>query len=83
MIERRGGPHGSEFALADPAATDPRVRNGARLLQAWQRTGEGGLTFHVSAAGHAWFLKAGQPRFLADVGGGFAWPSERPADSDP
>jgi hypothetical protein len=83
VIERRGGPRGSEFALTDPSIPDRPVQNGVRLLQACQGTGEGGLTFHVSAAGHAWFLKAGQPRFLAAVSGGFAWPSERPAPPGP
>ena len=29
----------------------------------------------TNPAGHAWYLEGGEPRFLAAVPGGFAWPA--------
>jgi hypothetical protein len=75
VIERRGGPQGSEFAVANERSR-PLEDNGARVLDAWRATGRPGLTFHVNAQGHAWFLDAANPLFLTTVRAGFAWPSD-------
>jgi hypothetical protein len=74
VIERRGGPSGSEFAVDGRGAL--LARNAVLLLDAWRSLGRSGLTFHVNSAGHAWFLDAGVPLFLAAVSGGFTWPSD-------
>jgi superfamily II DNA or RNA helicase len=80
VIERRGGPSGSEFAVVD-GRESPLALNAVLLLDAWRSIGRSGLTFHVNSAGHAWFLDAGLPLFLAAVPGGFTWPSD-PTISD-
>jgi RNA polymerase sigma factor (sigma-70 family) len=41
-----------------------------------RRTGREGMPFKVNQLGHAWFLDAGRPRFLAEVTGGFVFPSD-------
>jgi superfamily II DNA or RNA helicase len=75
VLERRGGPTRGEFALVGDSA-NPLTKNARSLLDAWRMTGRPGMTVHVSAVGHAWFLDAGEPLFLAEVPGGFAWPSD-------
>lgn len=78
VLERRGAA-GGEFALMEPAGTGPAAplaRNARILLDAWRSTGRPGMKVFVNDAAHAWFLDAGLPRFLADVPGGFAWPSD-------
>jgi hypothetical protein len=74
VIERRTK-SGSEFALTTDTARPDLERNANRVLEAWRELFDRGITFHVSEQGHAWYLQAGQRRFLADVPGGFAWPS--------
>ncbi len=74
VIERRVQ-GGAEFALTGPDVLDERSANAERLLTSWQRVLDRGITFHVNALGHAWYTEGGVKRFLAEVPGGFAWPS--------
>jgi len=73
VIERRVQ-GGAEFALTGPDVPESLSANAHRLLTAWQRILDRGITFHVNALGHAWYTEGGQRRFLAEVPGGFAWP---------
>lgn len=82
VIGRRGGSNGSEFALVDDAAGPP-ARNARSVLDAWRATGRPGMTVHINAVGHVWFLDAGVPLFLAAAPGCFAWPSDATANSEP
>ena len=75
VIERRAPEGGTEFALTDPEATGGAAENARRLLSAWRSAIDRGITFHVNRLGHAWYTEAGTSRYLADVSGGFAWPS--------
>lgn len=76
VIERRVA-GGREWAVVDPSdGPADLVANGILLLNAWRRTGERGLQFHVNEAGDAYYLSAGELRFLARVPGGFAWPNK-------
>jgi superfamily II DNA or RNA helicase len=79
VIERRAPGGGNEFAERSPAS-DPLVANADRLLDAWRTVIDRGITFHVNGRGHAWYTDSGTRRFLADVPGGFAWPSSREQD---
>lgn len=76
VIERRV-PGGSQFAGSrDGEGMHELVSNAIRVLDAWRATGETGLTFHVNQQGDAYYVSGGQPRFLANVQAGFAWPSD-------
>ena len=51
-------------------------QNARALLDAWRSLARPGMTVKVNHAGHAWYLDAGQPRYLASVEGGFVFPSD-------
>jgi superfamily II DNA or RNA helicase len=75
VIERRLGGGIKEFALttnADPA----KVQNAERLLRSWRQASSTGLKVSVNSEWHAWYMDNGEAKFLADVPGGFAWPSD-------
>jgi hypothetical protein len=46
------------------------------VLAAWRSVANVGLKIALNSEWHAWYLEGGEPRFLAEVPGGFAWPSE-------
>jgi superfamily II DNA or RNA helicase len=77
VIQRRAPEGGTEFALTSLDSPEPLAANAHRLLAAWRSVIDRGITFHVNALGHAWYTEGGTSRFLADVTGGFAWPSAR------
>lgn len=75
VIQRRAPEGGTEFALTGNSAPEPLAENARRLLAAWRSVIDRGITFHVNALGHAWYTEGGTSRYLAEVTGGFAWPS--------
>jgi superfamily II DNA or RNA helicase len=82
LLRKRGGviqrdlPGGiKEFALTSDAEARG-VDNAQHLLAAWRAVGGVGLKFCVNSLWHAWYVDGGEPRFLAEVSGGFAWPSD-------
>lgn len=79
VIERVRGKT-SEFAAMEAPDQDPRIGNARRLLDAWKSLETAGLSFYVNRLGHAWYREAGEPRFLADVAGGFRWPEPELGD---
>lgn len=75
VIQRdlRGGV--KEFALLSGA--DPQgVANAQRLLTAWRSIARPGMKITVNSQWHAWYVDGGEPRFLAEIPGGLAWPSD-------
>jgi len=80
VIERRVPGSGTEFALTGNDAAPPQAANAERLLEAWRAATDRGMAFHVNALGHAWYNQGGMRRFLADVAGGFSWPSRERQD---
>jgi len=81
LSQKRGGviqrdlPGGvKEFALT--SGLDVEETNAQRLLAAWRSLASSGLKIAVNAEWHAWYLEGGEPKFLAAVPGGFAWPSD-------
>lgn len=76
VIEKRLG-HLSQFAGTSSNA-NPLDLNGQRVLDAWKSLGEHGFTFYVNRLDHAWYRADGEPKFLADVPGGFSWPDPEP-----
>jgi superfamily II DNA or RNA helicase len=77
VIERRVRGRSTEFALLQGSESLELEANARRALAAWRTVSTTGLTFHVNSLWHAWYLVAGEPRFLAEVPGGFAWPTDR------
>lgn len=76
VIERRTR-DGAEFAVTDDGS--PEAAAATRLLAAWQGLQLVGMPVSVNELGHAWYVEAGQPRFLADVNPGIRFPSD-PSD---
>lgn len=73
MVERRPGPGIKEFAND----TDVELgENARRIIHAWRQTGHDTHKFSVNNKWHAWYRKGGKVKFLAEVPGGFAWPTE-------
>jgi len=72
VIERRDHGGLTEFALTE--GEPRREANARRLLEAWRQVSAQGFEFYVNELGHAWYLEKGEPKFLAIVQGGFAWP---------
>lgn len=68
---------GVEFALTANSGTPALEENARRVLDAWRLVVSHGMDFSVNAEGHAWYRAQGQRRFLANVPGGFAWPSDQ------
>jgi superfamily II DNA or RNA helicase len=75
-VERRRG-RLRELALVVGADDAVREANARRVVDAWRTLALPGLKFSVNRLSHAWYLEAGEPRFLAEVSGGFVFPSER------
>lgn len=74
VIERSLGGGVREFALTSGGSPD-KIENARRVLEAWRQVTTSGLKIAVNRAWHAWYLEAGEPRFLASVPDGFAWPT--------
>jgi hypothetical protein len=81
LSQKRGGviehraKGGTEFALLEGGDDPAHAANAHRVLEAWRKALDRGVTFHVTDEGHAWYLEGGKPKFLASVPKGFAWPS--------
>jgi superfamily II DNA or RNA helicase len=75
VIERRAPGGGVEFALMDCPSAPELARNAQRVLDSWRSVLNQGIVFGVNQQGHSWYTEGGQNRFLADVPGGFVWPS--------
>ncbi|MEV1286940.1 DEAD/DEAH box helicase [Micromonospora sp. NPDC049679] len=75
VIERRAPDGATEFALVDDPAPVELATNARRVLDAWRKLFDRGISFSVTHDGRAWYMEGGQRRFLAHVPGGFAWPS--------
>jgi hypothetical protein len=87
LLQKRGGvvqrdvPGGlKEFALTSGADVN-RAGNAQRLLSAWRSVAASGRKIAVNSQWHAWYVEGGEPRFLADIPGGLAWPSD-PQESE-
>jgi superfamily II DNA or RNA helicase len=75
VIQRDLAGGNREFALTN--GVDPEhADNAGRVLAAWRSVANVGLKIALNSEWHAWYLEGGEPRFLAEVPGGFAWPSE-------
>lgn len=79
VIERRRGKT-LEFAITEGSSRPELEQNAQRLLAAWKSAVGRGISFSVNDLGHAWFEAGGERRFLADVDGGFAWPTDDEED---
>ena len=75
VIERRRG-RTREFARIGDARDERLSANGLRILGAWRQALDRGIDFNVNSCWHAWYLDAGTPRFLAQIEGGFEFPTE-------
>lgn len=75
VIERRSGKV-LEFAITEGSNRPDLERNAEQLLDAWRSAVGRGISFSVNELGHAWYEAGGERRFLADVTGGFAWPTD-------
>lgn len=64
-----------EFALTNNGSD--LATNAERVLAAWRSVARAGTKIAVNSEWHAWYLEGGEPKFLATVPGGFAWPSEQ------
>lgn len=73
VIERRTR-HSAEFAITEDGS--PEGIAATRLLAAWKDLQLVGMPISVNELGHAWYVEAGQPRFLADVNPGLLFPSD-------
>jgi hypothetical protein len=76
---RRGG---REFASTDASRFPESAGNVRRVLDAWRTIGGSGRVLMVNSLSHAFVEQAGVALFLADVPGGFVFPSDPEADSD-
>ncbi len=74
LIERRVDPRTWESAVTE--SPGQLAVNGRRLLEAWRKAMQSGMTFKVSETWDAWYLAEGRPKFLARVEGGFMWPTQ-------
>jgi superfamily II DNA or RNA helicase len=74
LIERKTST-GVEWAYDAETAAPDLAQNAIRVVEAWRGLLDRGITFFVSSGSFAWFVDEGMPRFLADVPGGFAWPT--------
>ena len=75
VIERRVS-RGREAALTAGSISPEKQADARRVLAAWRSLGIPGMTFSVDSTGHAWYEKAGDRRFLAEVRHGFVFPGE-------
>jgi superfamily II DNA or RNA helicase len=72
VIEKSLDSRNRVFAVDD--GPGPKGENARQLVRAWRMAVNRGMEFYVNRLGHAWYLAEGEPRFLADVRDGFAWP---------
>lgn len=79
LIERAGAGRSVEFAAIEGGQDPEREANARRLLDAWRSVIDPGMTVKINELGHAWFTAEGKRVFLADVGSGFAWPTDEDA----
>lgn len=75
VVQRDVAGGAKEFALID-ANRQAMSANLAAVLDAWRSVASAGIKFAVNNEWHAWYVAGGEPRFLAAVPGGFAWPSD-------
>lgn len=76
MVVKHGRGRNVDGALTEGTGDEVREQNARRVLDAWRSVASEGMPFTVNGVGHAWFLDAGEPRFLAAVPGGFVWPDD-------
>ncbi len=76
VIERTAAGRIKEFAQREGSGQPQLEENARRVLAAWHRVSSQGMRFFINEHWHAWYLEKGQPHFLADVPGGFAWPRQ-------
>jgi len=76
----RARSQGVEFAVVNGNGSAELEANAKRILEAWREVIRRGITFHVNSRGDAWYIAGGERRFLAQVRGGFAWPSASKED---
>jgi superfamily II DNA or RNA helicase len=74
-VERRSG-RTREYALVSVPDHAELGQNAQRLVESWRYLGTSGMKFSVNDQWHAWYLEAGEPRFLANVPDGFRFPSD-------
>ena len=67
---------GRELAVLVGENADARVANARTIVAAWRTIAKHGFAFFINDAWQAWYRDAGEPRYLARVAGGFAWPSD-------
>lgn len=75
VIEREAPDGSIEFAQVEGTGRTDLEANASRLLDAWKHALDRGVTVQINNLGHAWFTAGGQRRYLAEVQGGFAWPT--------
>jgi hypothetical protein len=75
-IERRVGARLREYALLAGVRETAPAENARRVLEAWRAVSSTGMDFYLNSLWHAWYLEAGEPRFLAEAPGGFEFPSD-------
>lgn len=76
VIERTAAGRIKEFAQREGSGQPQLEENARRVLAAWHRVSSQGMRFFINEHWHAWYLEKGQPHFLADVPGGFVWPTQ-------
>lgn len=77
MVERRVRGGDREFAF-DGGDLSPQLEaNARRVLDAWRQLTPSPTKFSVNQGWHAWYRLKGQALFMAEVPGGFSWPSDR------
>lgn len=75
IIERRV-PGGKESALLAGTGKPDLEANARSVIAAWEEIDRVISRFFMNSNGHAWYEEGGGRRFLAEVHGGFVWPSE-------
>lgn len=75
VIERRVA-GGKESALIEGTGRPDAEANARAVMEAWEGIERVISRFFVNSQGHAWYEERGGRRFLAEVRGGFVWPSE-------
>jgi len=71
----RGPKNAEEWALSMDAQRPELAENANRVMAAWRSTNNSGMKVRCNQYWDCLYIEAGQPRFLARVVGGFAWPS--------
>lgn len=76
LIERSAPGGGKESALVSGTAFKDKERNAEALIAAWNRLGRPAARCFVNGDWEAWCERGGERIFLADVPGGFVWPTD-------